>query len=76
MGLLREMLDIQRRVLGEEHPYTVSSLAALADALRAQGKLDEARPYVAELIAHRKRVAEAPDAGPGALNEYAWSLLT
>jgi len=44
--------------------------------LHAQSKLDEARHYVTELIAHRKRAAEASDTNPHTLNEYARFMLT
>ena len=51
------------------------SIDGLARALHARGKLDAARPYVTELIAHRKRAAETSDADPNALNDYARLLL-
>jgi hypothetical protein len=37
------VLDISRRVLGEEHPYTLTSMNNLAATLRAQGDLLGAR---------------------------------
>ncbi len=48
----------------------------LTQILVKQGKPDEARPYVAKVIRHRRRAAEQPDANASDLNEYAWFLLT
>ena len=72
----RQALEIKRRVLGEEHPSTLIAKDNLVDFLRVQGKSKEVRSLVTELIAAKKRAAERPDAGPDALNEYAWLLLT
>ncbi len=69
-------VDIQRRVYGGEYRDTLWSTDSLVHVLRAQGKVDAARPYVTELITREKRAAEAPDAGSRALNKYAWLLLT
>jgi hypothetical protein len=38
--------------------------------------IENARASAAALITRRKRVAEAPDATPRALNNYPWTLLT
>ncbi|MFQ5473065.1 MAG: tetratricopeptide repeat protein, partial [Dehalococcoidia bacterium] len=73
---LLDAYEILVAALGEEHPKVLDALNALAKHYRVQGKLDNARRYVGELIAVRKRAAERPDASPTALNKYAWLLLT
>ncbi len=75
-ALHRKTLEIMRRVLGEEHPYTLLSLKKLVFAIEAQNHLDEARPFVEELLSHGRTLAEKPDANENDLNKYAWDLLT
>ena len=38
----RETLEVERRVLGAEHPSTPASASNLADALEEQGELEQA----------------------------------
>ena len=56
-------LDTNRRVLGQEHPDTLSSINNTGMLLRAQGKLAEAEPYLKEALDKRRRVLgeEHPD---------------
>ena len=54
----RRAWEAGREVLGERHGNTRNSLGYLVSALTAQEKLDEARPYVAKLLRHRRRAAE------------------
>ncbi len=49
-------LDTNRRVLGQEHPDTLSSINNTGMLLRAQGKLAEAEPYLKEALDKRRRV--------------------
>ena len=42
-GLLERVLDARRRLLGESHPDTLTSMSNLASTLRAQGDLTGAR---------------------------------
>ena len=55
--LHEQALEIQRRVLGPEHPDTLGSMEALAQVLSAQGKIDEARKL-------DEQDAGDPDAAP------------
>ena len=74
--LCRRSWEASREVLGEMDRRTLRSLNCLLTALTAHGKVDEALPYVAELIRHRRRDSEQPDASATDLNDYAWPLLT
>jgi len=74
--VLLEAHRILVAALGEDHPTTLDTVNTLAEHYHAQGKLDEARRLVGQLIAARKNAAEEPDADAAALNEYAWLLLT
>lgn len=38
----RSELEVREKVLGPEHPSTLTSISNLAGALRSQGKYDEA----------------------------------
>ena len=57
------MLAIRRRVLGPEHPDTLTSMNNLAETLRAQGDLAGARKLQEETLAICRRVLgpEHPD---------------
>ena len=59
----REALEKRRRVLGEEHPDTLSSINNMGLLLRDQGKLDQAEPYYSEALEKSRRVLgeEHPD---------------
>jgi tetratricopeptide (TPR) repeat protein len=74
--LFVKTLEVRRRALGEEHPDTLLSMRNLAELLRAEKKQDQARPYVRQLLALRKKTAERTGADAIDLNEYAWELLT
>ena len=45
---VREALEARRRILGDEHPDTLSLISGMGLLLRAQGKLSEAEPYSRE----------------------------
>jgi tetratricopeptide (TPR) repeat protein len=74
--LLSTVLETVRRSLGPDSPETVALIELLANLHNRQGRFDEARPYMAELISIRKRAAQRQGATAGALNEYASLLLT
>jgi len=54
--LIEQALGEQRRVLGDDHEETLSSMNNLAFLYRDQGRYDEAEPLYLETIAARKRV--------------------
>ncbi|MER5619962.1 tetratricopeptide repeat protein, partial [Streptosporangium sp. NPDC002544] len=58
------MLEICRRVLGEEHPHTLSSRNNLASVLWSLGRLEEAEAEHRAVLEVRRRVLgeEHPDA--------------
>ncbi len=58
-----EALDIRRRVLGEEHPDTLTSIGRMGMLVGDQGKLAEAERYDREVLEKRRRVLgnEHPD---------------
>ncbi len=60
---LREALDGHRRVLGEEHPHTLTSMNNLAATLSALGDASGARELDEEALSVRRRVLgeEHPD---------------
>jgi len=49
-------LETRRRVLGDEHPNTLTSINNLGGLLHAQGKLSEAEPYLREALETSQRV--------------------
>jgi hypothetical protein len=59
----RELIDLQRRVLGREHPSTLATINNLALSLGGQGKHTEAEQIQRELLDVRRRVLgpEHPD---------------
>ena len=59
----REVLAVKQRVLGAEHPDTLTAAGNLAASLSNQGKHDEAEKMQREVLAVEKRVlgAEHPD---------------
>jgi len=75
-ALYRESWETCRRILGAEHRQTHVSIRNLIRVLRAQGKSEELRGCVAEQITVERKLADRPDADAGALNSYAWLLLT
>ncbi|KAL8855304.1 MAG: hypothetical protein Q9178_008058, partial [Gyalolechia marmorata] len=48
--------DEQERVLGDEHPHTLTSIANLASTYRNQGRLKEAEELEVQVMQTRKRV--------------------
>ena len=54
--MLRELLDVQRRLLGPEHPDTLTTMNNLARSLGGQGKHPEAEQMLRELLDVRRRV--------------------
>jgi len=61
--LQESALATRRRVLGEEHPDTLTSINNMGQLLEAQGRLDQAEPYFREALEKRRRVLgeEHPD---------------
>jgi len=68
-------LEFNRRVLGPEHPNTLTAMSGLSYALYAQGDLAGARKLLEEVLAIRRRVQgpEHPDA-LGSMNNLAETL--
>ena len=66
------MLDISRRVLGAEHPDTLTSMNNLAATLRAQGDLAGARGLQEQVLDLSRRVlgAEHPHTSVSAFNLF------
>ncbi|KAH7459835.1 hypothetical protein FOMA001_g19874 [Fusarium oxysporum f. sp. matthiolae] len=60
---LREVLEKTQRILGDEHPITISAMNNLAATLSDQGKLDEAALMTREVLEKRQRILgdEHPD---------------
>ena len=56
--MLRRTLEVRRRVLGEEHPSTLTSQGNLALALRAAGKHEEAAEMHRKTLEVRRHVLQ------------------
>ena len=54
--MTRELLGVQRRVLGPEHPHTLTTMSNLATSLHDQGKHAEAEQMQRELLDMQRRV--------------------
>ena len=52
----REVLGVQRRVLGPEHPHTLTTMSHLACSLLGQGKHEDAEHMFRELLDMQRRV--------------------
>ncbi|PVH90208.1 hypothetical protein DM02DRAFT_636994, partial [Periconia macrospinosa] len=50
------VLDGRRRILGEEHPSTISAMSNLANTLGEQGQFDEAAKMKREVLEKRRRI--------------------
>jgi len=50
------VLETFRRVLGQEHPYTIASISNLASTYREQGRWMEAGELFLQVIETRKKV--------------------
>jgi Tetratricopeptide repeat len=57
------MIKTTKRVLGQEHPDTLSNMANLASTYRNQGRWEEAEELEVQVMEMRKRVLrhEHPD---------------
>jgi tetratricopeptide (TPR) repeat protein len=62
-ALFRKVLSVQRRVLGPEHPTTLSTTCELALTLKIQGRLLKAESMYREVLGIERRVLgpEHPD---------------
>ena len=58
-----QVLEMSRRFLGEEHPYTLTSMGDLASTYSNQGRWKEAEQLEVQVLETRKRVLgeEHPD---------------
>ena len=54
----REALEKGRRVLGEDHPSTLTAIVNLGTLLRKLGRLDEAEPLRREALEKSRRMLE------------------
>jgi tetratricopeptide (TPR) repeat protein len=74
--LVREALEINRDVLGSDHPYVSDNLNLLGSVLRGQDRLDEAGRALEEAVSRTRafRGDDHPDVAV-ALNTYAGLLL-
>ena len=52
----RKVLTIDQHIAGDEHPDTATSLANVADILRAQGKYDEAKKDIKKALLIREKI--------------------
>ena len=52
----REALEVQRRVLGQEHPHTLASMTCLAIVLRHKGQWQEAEQMHREALEAKRKV--------------------
>ena len=59
-ALWLELLERSRRLMGDEHVHTLSSMQAVAMAYFAQGKYAEAEPLLLEAYERLQQGAEAP----------------
>jgi eukaryotic-like serine/threonine-protein kinase len=74
-ALQREALEIRRRLQGDSHPDTLTSIFRLGTMLEHEGKLTEAEPFLREALEGRRRVL--PHDPNTALTAYWYgSLLT
>jgi hypothetical protein len=48
--MMKEVLENLQRILGEEHPDTISAMNSLASTLGDQGKLEEAATMMKEVL--------------------------
>jgi non-specific serine/threonine protein kinase/serine/threonine-protein kinase len=68
--LYRETLDVERRVLGPEHPRTLWLMNNLANVLTDEGRYAEAEKLFRKTLDIRRRVLgpESPDAASSTYN--------
>lgn len=67
--LLRETLDLQRHVLGGDHPNTLTTMNGLADVLNKETKYDEAEKVQQETRDIQRRVM-GPEHPETAISTY------
>ncbi|KAK4663369.1 hypothetical protein QC763_0097850 [Podospora pseudopauciseta] len=58
IGLLSKALQLREKVLGKEHPNTLTSMHNLAFVLRSQGKYEEAEQMHRQVLQLREKVSE------------------
>ncbi|KAK3380825.1 hypothetical protein B0H63DRAFT_474432 [Podospora didyma] len=51
-----QVMEIRKRVLGEEHPNTLASMANLAFTWKSQGRLDEALDVMCRCVEFQQQV--------------------
>jgi hypothetical protein len=61
--LRKRVLEVRARVLGEEHPDTLSAMNELAGVLVALGDYADARQLMERVLAVRTRVSGEEDVG-------------
>ncbi len=61
---------------GRRHANTLNTMNGLGTVLTKQGKLDQARPLTADVLAGYRKRATGPNASANDMNSYAWELLT
>ena len=73
--MMREVLEKRQRILGDEHPDTITAIGNLAITLGDQGKLEEAAAMMREVLEKRQRILgnEHPDTIT-AMNNFAIAL--
>jgi len=55
-NLWRREWDTRHRILGSEHPSTITSMSNLAETLRAQGNLAGARKFQEQVLEKRRQI--------------------
>jgi len=68
-SLMQQTLDIQRRVLGPDHPETLKSMDSLATVMNGEGRYSDAAKLERETLDVQRRVL-APDNPDAAVVEY------
>ena len=69
--LFKRSLDINEKVLGPDHPSTITSRAWLGQLLKDQAKYSEAQPILRAVVEARERVqgSDHPDTAAALNNE-------
>jgi tetratricopeptide (TPR) repeat protein/predicted Ser/Thr protein kinase len=69
---LEPAIELTRRALGEEHPYTLDSMNMLAGIYQAQGRYAKAEPLFIKLVDTRRRLlGEGHDVTRASMNNLA-----
>ena len=74
-SLFRQSYDLDRKILGADHPETAVPRNSLLRILRKLGKTEELKPLVKERISRLRRRALEADASAHELHTCAWELL-